>query len=96
MTEHLQIAIRKFAFATRLHHAPQQTNRDFMRELRRALQRPWSPHAPEWAVKLGSRLMGTGPSLALTGCRFAPKRFLEAGFIFQFPELPGALKNLFG
>jgi uncharacterized protein (TIGR01777 family) len=71
------------------------TNREFMRELRRALHRPWSPPAPEWAVKLGSRLMGTEPSLALTGCRVAPKRFLEAGFKFQFPELPGAFKNLF-
>ena len=72
------------------------TNREFMRELRRALHRPWSPPAPEWAVKLGSRLMGTEPSLALSGCRVAPKRFLEAGFKFQFPELPRALENLFG
>jgi hypothetical protein len=72
------------------------TNREFMRELRRALRRPWSPPAPEWAVRLGSRLMGTDPSLALTGCRVAPKRFLEAGFQFQFPELRGALKNLLG
>jgi uncharacterized protein (TIGR01777 family) len=72
------------------------TNREFMRELRRALRRPWSPPAPEWAVRLGSRLMGTDPSLALNGCRVAPKRFLEAGFKFQFPELPGALKNLLG
>ncbi len=72
------------------------TNRDFMRELRRALHRPWSPPAPAWAVKVGSRLMGTEPSLALAGCRVAPRRFLEAGFKFQFPELPGALKNLFG
>ena len=72
------------------------TNGEFMRELRRALHRPWSPPAPEWAVKLGSRLMGTEPSLALTGCRAVPKRFVEAGFKFQFPELPGAMKNLFG
>ena len=71
------------------------TNREFMRELRCALHRPWSPPAPEWAVKLGSRLMGTEPSLALTGCRVEPKRFVEAGFKFQFPELPSALKNLF-
>ena len=71
------------------------TNREFMRELRRALHRPWSPPAPEWGVKIGSRLMGTEPSLALTGCRVAPKRILEAGFKFQFTELPGALENLF-
>jgi uncharacterized protein (TIGR01777 family) len=72
------------------------TNREFMQELRRTLHRPWSPPAPEWAVKLGARLMGTEPSLALTGCRVAPKRFLDAGFKYQFPELSGALENLFG
>jgi uncharacterized protein (TIGR01777 family) len=72
------------------------TNREFMRELRRALHRPWCPPAPGWAVKLGSRLMGTEPSLALAGCRCIPKRLLASGFTFQFPELPSALNNLFG
>ena len=72
------------------------TNGDFMRELRRALHRPWSPPAPEWTVKLGSRLMGTEPSLALSGCRCIPKRLLASGFQFQFPDLPSALNNLFG
>jgi len=70
------------------------TNREFMRELRRALHRPWSPPAPAWGVRLGSWLMRTEPSLALSGCRCAPKRFFEAGFQFQFPELGDALKNL--
>ncbi len=56
------------------------TNREFMRELRRALHRPWSPPAPEWAVKLGSRLMGTEPSLALAGCQVAPKTISGSGF----------------
>jgi hypothetical protein len=71
-----------------------KTNQEFMRELRRALHRPWSPPAPEWTVKLGSRLMGTEPSLALTGCRAVPKRFLEAGFQFKFAELRPALKDI--
>ena len=72
------------------------TNAEFMRELRRALHRPWSPPAPEFAVRLGARLMGSEPSLALTSQRCAPKRFLEAGFSFQFPELTPALRNLCG
>jgi len=69
------------------------TNREFMRELRHALHRPWSPPAPEWAVKLGARAMGTEPSLVLTGCRVTPKRFLEAGFKFQFTDLRRALET---
>ncbi len=72
------------------------TNREFMRELRHALHRPWSPPAPEWAVKLSSQLMGTEPSLALAGCRCVPKRLQENGFQFQFPDLSSALNNLFG
>ena len=70
------------------------TNAEFMRTLRRTLYRPWCPPAPAWAVKLGSRLTQTEPSLALDGCRCAPKRFLEAGFEFQFPDLRGALKDI--
>jgi uncharacterized protein (TIGR01777 family) len=71
------------------------TNREFMRELRHALRRPWSPPAPEWAVRIGARLMHTEPAFALTSCRCEPRRFLEAGFKFQFPDLRGALKNLY-
>jgi uncharacterized protein len=69
-------------------------NADFMCELRRVLRRPWSPPAPAWAIKMGARLMGTEPSLALDSCRAAPKRLTEAGFQFQFPELGGALKDI--
>jgi uncharacterized protein len=70
-------------------------NAEFMRELRHALHRPWSPPAPVWAIKLGARLMKTEPSLALDSCRVEPKRLREAGFQFQFPELGGALKAVF-
>lgn len=72
------------------------TNGEFMRELRRALHRPWCPPAPDWAVKLGSRWMQTEPSLALTGRRGRPARFLRLGFKFQFPELRGALEDIYG
>jgi len=72
------------------------TNAEFMGELRNVLHRQRSLPSPEWVVRLGARLMKTEPSLALTGCRCAPKRFLEAGFKFQFPELRGALKNICG
>jgi len=72
------------------------TNAEFMREMRRALHRPWCPPAPAWAVRLGSRLMQTEPSLALTGRRCRPARFLRLGLKFQFPELRGALKDIYG
>lgn len=70
------------------------TNAEFMRELRRALHRPWSPPVPSFAVRFGAKLMGGEPSLALTSQRCFPGRFGEAGFVFQFPDLPAALRDL--
>jgi len=70
------------------------TNAGFMRELRRALHRPWSPPAPAFVVKLGARLMGSEGSLALVSQHCVPKRFLDAGFQFQFAELASALNDL--
>ncbi|PYK58137.1 MAG: TIGR01777 family protein [Verrucomicrobia bacterium] len=71
------------------------TNAEFVRELRRALHRPWSPPVPEFAARIGSWLMGTEASLALVSQRCAPKRFLENGFNFEFPTLRPALTNIF-
>jgi len=70
------------------------TNAEFMRELRLALHRPWSPPVPEFAVKLGARLMGSEPSLALVSQRCEPKRFRAGGFQFRFPKLTPALHDL--
>jgi len=70
------------------------TNAEFMRQLRRALYRPWCPPVPAWVVKLSCRLKQSEASLALEGCRCAPKRFLESGFEYQYPELPGALRDI--
>jgi uncharacterized protein (TIGR01777 family) len=72
------------------------TNAQFMRELRHALHRPWSPPVPAWATHIGAFLMRTEPSLALTGRRCRPKRFLENGFQFEFPDLRGALDDFYG
>ncbi len=72
------------------------TNREFMRELRHALRRPWSPPVPAFAVRLGAKLMGSEPALALAGCRCSPRRLRDTGFQFQFSELIPALRDLCG
>ena len=71
-----------------------ETNAAFMRELRRTLYRPWCPPVPAWAVKLSCALTGTEATLALDGCRCIPKRFLETGFEFKFPELRSSLQEI--
>jgi len=70
-------------------------NRELMRELRRALYRPWSPPVPKIAARLGSWLLGTEAELALISQRVVPKRFLGAGFKFEFPELRSALADIY-
>ena len=64
-----------------------ELNRDFMRELRKAVHRPWSPPAPAWGVRLGCLLMNTDPELALYGRRVLPTKLLAKGFAFRFPSL---------
>jgi NAD dependent epimerase/dehydratase family enzyme len=71
------------------------TNAEFMRELRRALHRPWSPPAPALAVRLGAWLMGSDGRLALTGRCCVPRRLLERGFKFDFPDLRRTLDSFF-
>ena len=70
------------------------TNAELMRALRRTFI-VRGVRRPRRAVKLGSRLMQTEASLVLDGCRCAPKRFQEAGFDYKFPDLRGALKDIY-
>jgi uncharacterized protein (TIGR01777 family) len=71
------------------------TNREFMRALRSALHRPWSPPVPAPLVRVGAWVIGTDGNLALTSCGCVPRRFLEHGFDFQFANLPAALADLY-
>ncbi len=72
------------------------TNRDFMKALRRAWRRPWSPPVPAPAIRLGARfLLRTDPELALLGRRCVPTRLLnETAFQFRWPEIGPALDHL--
>jgi uncharacterized protein (TIGR01777 family) len=71
-------------------------NEEFMRELRGALHRPWSPRVPATLVRLGCFLLRTEPVLALTGRRTMPRRLMEEGFAFKHPTLAEALNSIFG
>jgi hypothetical protein len=70
------------------------SNAQFMAQLRAALHRPWSPPVPVWAVRLGAWLMGTEPQLALSGVRCRPRRLLDKGFVFTYPDLAGAFGEI--
>lgn len=72
------------------------SNREFMRELRHAIGNPIGLPAMEWMVRIGAPLvLRTDPELALYGRYCIPKRLLEEGFDFTYPDLKKALKSLF-
>ena len=73
------------------------SNAEFMRELRRAIRMQIVLPAQEWMVRIGAPLfLWTDPVLALYGRYCVSRRLKEEGFEFCFPELRGALTDLFG
>jgi len=69
------------------------TNREFVRELSRALKRPaWIP-VPSAALRIA---LGEMADLLLEGQRVVPRKAVEAGFSFRFPRLREAISALLG
>jgi NAD dependent epimerase/dehydratase family enzyme len=67
------------------------TNADFGRALGRALSRPAFLPAPAFALKIGFGEMST---ILLEGQKVLPKKLLDTGYRFRFPNLPGALADI--
>jgi uncharacterized protein len=69
-------------------------NREFMAALRDAWDMPNGLPAPAPLIALGAFFLRTEPELVLKSRRVAPKKLLDAGFKFQFPEWPAAAEDL--
>lgn len=72
-----------------------ESQKEFMKKLRKSMGMPFGLPAAAWMVKLGAPLlMNTDPDLALYGrfCRSA--RLAAEGFAFEFPTLDLALKDI--
>jgi len=68
------------------------TNREFMASFARRLGRPLIWSVPEWVVRF---LVGDErSSILLRGQLVRPRRTLEAGYVFRFPQLEPALRDL--
>jgi uncharacterized protein (TIGR01777 family) len=71
------------------------SQRDFMRELRRAVGMPIGLPAFGWMVRLGAHyLLRTDPELVLFGRYVVSERLRAEGFKFQYPTLREALNDL--
>lgn len=68
------------------------TNAEFTRTLARVLHRPAWLFSPAWALKL--MLGEIAEALLLSGVRVVPSRLKKSGFVFRYPVLEDALRNL--
>lgn len=68
-------------------------NRELARELGKALSRPSLMPTPGIALRL---VLGEFGSVLLEGQRAVPARLLEHGFVFKYPELGEALREVVG
>ena len=66
-------------------------NRDLARALGKALHRPSFMPAPGFMIKL---VLGEFGSVILEGQRVIPKKLLEKGFVFRYPEIHQALQSI--
>jgi uncharacterized protein (TIGR01777 family) len=66
-------------------------NRDLARALGKTLHRPSFMPAPGFMVKL---ILGEFGSVVLEGQRVIPKKLLENGFVFRYPDIHSALQSI--
>ncbi|NJC95939.1 MAG: TIGR01777 family protein [Anaerolineae bacterium] len=73
--------------------APTPTsNADFMRIIARELKRPYWFHLPTFLLRIP---LGEMSVLLTEGSYSMPKRLLEHGYVFRFPKLEDAVKDIF-
>lgn len=65
-----------------------------MRALRRVLKIPFGIPMPKWMLEMGAMVIRTETELILKSRRVVPKKLIEEGYKFQFPNLETALSNL--
>jgi len=68
-------------------------NKDLARALGKALHKPSFMPAPGFMIKL---VLGEFGSVILEGQRVIPRRLLDNGFVFQYPDIEKALQGIVG
>jgi uncharacterized protein (TIGR01777 family) len=69
-------------------------NRTFMREMRNILKPLISFPSPKILLKAGAFLINTETELILKSRWVIPEKLTEKGFIFKYPDIRSALKNI--
>ena len=75
--------------------APQPaTNAAMMKIFREACGVPFGLPANRWMLEVGAFLLQTETELLIKSRRVQPRKLMESGFTFRFPDLRGALVHL--
>ena len=65
----------------------------FGKALAKALKRPFLIPVSEWQLKI---LLGKGSQVLTLSASVIPKRLTENGFVFDYPDVDSAMKELIG
>ncbi len=69
-------------------------NKDLMKAYREILRPIIALPSPAWLLTLGATMIGTETELLLKSRWVLPKRLQEAGYVFQYPEISNALREV--
>jgi uncharacterized protein (TIGR01777 family) len=69
-------------------------NADFMRAIREAWGTRIGLPSPAWMLEIGAWFLRTETELVLKSRRVVPRRLLETGFTFTWPDWPAAARDL--
>lgn len=70
------------------------SNKELMRIFRKKVGNKFGLPMPKWLLKAGAALIGTETELVLKSRWVLPRRLLDEGFEFQYPDLEGALHHI--
>ncbi|WP_059174021.1 TIGR01777 family oxidoreductase [Bacillus sp. FJAT-27445] len=70
------------------------SNREFMKELRNAMNVPFGLPSPKWLLEMGSLFINTETELVLKSRWVIPERLQKEGYTFSFESLDSALNQI--
>ena len=70
------------------------SNREMMKIFREVCHAPFGLPATEWMLEIGAFFLRTETELIIKSRRVVPRKLIDSGFQFRFPNFADAVKNL--
>ncbi|MBL7931633.1 MAG: TIGR01777 family oxidoreductase [Bacteroidia bacterium] len=69
-------------------------NKEFMSKIRNVMKMPFGIPSPAVVLKMGAFIIGTDAELILKSCWALPEKILKEGYVFRYPSLEEAVKEI--